>query len=454
VPIRKFRSPMGEVMLRDSMRRFSRDRRGNVAIIFALSMIPCIFLVGMALDFTSATQKRVQLNAAADAAALAAVTPSMMTQTTTAASTAATNAFNAVASNVTNATNITPTITVNSTNGGLTRTVSVTYTANSTNAFPNVLKLLTGTSQTNWAISGSSTSTSTTSPNIDFYLLLDNSPSMNIAATSAGIATMVANTSAQGGCAFACHESHPSSDNLGNPNGEDNYTLAANLGVTTRIENMVAATQALTTTATTVGTANNATYRMAVYTFNNSGTSTVQSLTSSLTTVSSAASNIDVLEVYDNNCLTASNCNNDTDTDFNSAMSSINGIMPAPGSGAAGNPPQEVLFLVTDGVDDKVSASCSETLSGTRCQQPFDTTWCTTVKNRGIRIAVLYTEYLPLPTNAWYNTWISAWQPQIAVNLQTCASTGLYFSITTNGDITTAMQALFEQAVATARLTQ
>jgi Flp pilus assembly protein TadG len=454
VPIRKFRSPMGEVMLRDSMRRFSRDRRGNVAIIFALSMIPCIFLVGMALDFTSATQKRVQLNAAADAAALAAVTPSMMTQTTTAASTAATNAFNAVASNVTNATNITPTITVNSTNGGLTRTVSVTYTANSTNAFPNVLKLLTGTSQTNWAISGSSTSTSTTSPNIDFYLLLDNSPSMNIAATSAGIATMVANTSAQGGCAFACHESHPSSDNLGNPNGEDNYTLAANLGVTTRIENMVAATQALTTTATTVGTANNATYRMAVYTFNNSGTSTVQSLTSSLTTVSSAASNIDVLEVYDNNCLTASNCNNDTDTDFNSAMSSINGIMPAPGSGAAGNPPQEVLFLVTDGVDDKVSASCSETLSGTRCQQPFDTTWCTTVKNRGIRIAVLYTEYLPLPTNAWYNTWISPWQPQIAVNLQSCASTGLYFSITTNGDITTAMQALFEQAVATARLTQ
>ena len=445
---------MGEVMLRDSMRRFSRDRRGNVAIIFALSMIPCVFLIGMALDFTSATQKRVQLNAAADAAALAAVTPSMMTQTTTAAKTAATNAFNAVASNVTNATSITPTISVNSTNGGLTRTVSVSYTANSTNAFPNVLKLLSGTSQTNWPISGSSTSTSTTSPNIDFYLLLDNSPSMNIAATSAGIATMVANTAAQGGCAFACHESHPSSDNLGNPNGEDNYTLAANLGVTTRIENMVAATQALTTTATTVGSANNATYRMAVYTFNNSGTSTVQSLTSSLTTVSSAASNIDVLEVYDNNCLTVSNCNNDTDTDFNSAMSSINGIMPAPGSGAAGNPPQEVLFLVTDGVDDKVSATCSETLSGNRCQQPFDTTWCTTVKNRGIRIAVLYTEYLPLPTNDWYNTWISAWQPQIAVNLQSCASTGLYFSITTNGDITTAMQALFEQAVATARLTQ
>jgi Flp pilus assembly protein TadG len=456
VPIRKFCSPIGDVMLRDSMRRFSRDRRGNVALIFALSMIPCVFLVGMGLDFTSATQKRVQLNAAADAAALAAVTPGMMTQSTTAAQTAATNAFNAVASNMANVTSVTPTITVS--NVGVTRTVSVSYTANSTNAFPNVLKLLTGTSQTSWAISGSSTSTATTAPNIDFYLLLDNSPSMNIAATSAGITTMVNNTAAQGGCAFACHESHPSSDNLGNPGGEDNYTLAANLGVVTRIQNMVAATQALTTTATTVGTANNATYRMAVYTFNYSGTNTVKSLTSSLSSVATAAANIDVLEVYDNNCLTSA-CsagagNNDTDTDFNSAMSNINTTMPAPGTGSAVSTPQEVLFLVTDGVDDKVSASCSQTLSGNRCQQPFDTTWCTTVKNRGIRIAVLYTEYLPLPTNAWYNSWISPWQPTIATNLQNCASTGLYFMITTNGDISTAMQALFRQAVATARLTQ
>ncbi len=135
-------------------------------------------------------------------------------------------------------------------------------------------------------------------------------------------------------------------------------------------------------------------------------------------------------------------------------MSDIDGIMPSPGTGSSSSTPQEVLFLVTDGVDDKISASCSETLDGNRCQQPFDTTWCTTEKNRGIRIAVLYTEYLPLPTNAWYNSWISPWQPTIATNLQSCASTGLYFMITTNDDISTAMHALFEQAVATARLTQ
>jgi Flp pilus assembly protein TadG len=441
-------------MLGISMRRFSRDREGNVAMIFALSLIPCVFLAGMALDFAAATQKRTLLNAAADAAALAAVTPTMMGQSNANAHTAATNAFNAVASTITGVTSVTPTVTIGSSNGGLTRTVSVSYTANSTNSFPNVLKLLSGTSQTNWAIAGSSVSTASTSPNIDFYLLLDNSPSMNIAATTSGINTMVNNTSAQGGCAFACHESNPSADNLGNPNGEDNYTLAQNLGVVTRIQNMAAAASALMTTAASTETANNATYRMAVYTFNYSGVTPVQSLTSNLTTAGTAAAGIDVLEVYDNNCLTSSNCNNDTDTNFPSAMSGINTIMPAPGTGTSGSTPQEVLFLVSDGVEDDNTGTCSQTLDGTRCQAPFDTTWCTTVKNRGIRIAVLYTTYLPLPTNAWYNTWISPFQSQIATNMQSCASSGLYFSITTDGDISAAMQALFEQAVSTARLTQ
>jgi Flp pilus assembly protein TadG len=439
--------------------RLAREESGNVAIIFAISMIPCVFLTGMGLDFAVATQRRVELNAAADAAALAAVTPTMMGQTSSTAQTAATNAFNGVAAGVSGVTSVTPTVSISSSNGGLTRTVSVSYTANSTNNFPNLLKLLTKANQNSWPISGSSTSTSTTSPNIDFYLLLDNSPSMNIAATSSGITTMVNNTSSQGGCAFACHESNPSADNLGNPNGEDNYTLAANLGVTTRIENMATATQALMTTASTTQAANNATYRMAIYTFNYNGTSTVQKLTSNLTTASNSASTIDVLEVYDNNCLTSS-CtagagNNDTDTDFDTAMSDINTTMPTPGTGSSNSTPQEVLFIVTDGADDKYSTSCAEPLDGAnRCQQEFQTTWCTTVKNRGIRIAVLYTEYLPLPTNSWYVTWISPWQPNIATNLQSCASSGLYFAITTNGDISTAMQALFEQAVATARLTQ
>jgi len=277
---------------------------------------------------------------------------------------------------------------------------------------------------------------------------------MNIAATTAGIQTMVNNTSAQGGCAFACHESNPSADNLGNPNGEDNYTLAKKLGVVTRMQNLASATQSLMSTAASTEGSNTSQYQMAIYTFANSGISTIQSLTSNMTTAEASAANINVLEVYDNNWLTKTNNNSDTDTNFESAMSSINAIMPNPGLGTPNSTPQEVLFIVSDGVDDEVSSSCSQSLDGNRCQQPFNTAWCTTVKNRGIQIAVLYTEYLPLTTNAWYNQWIAPFQNRISPNMQSCASTGMFFSVTTDGDITSAMQTLFAQAIATARLTK
>jgi len=433
-------------MLGSLIRRCLLDRRGNVAIIFALALVPVIFLAGMAMDFTSALGKRTLLNAAADSAALSAVSPAMMNQTVATAQTTAQNVFMGQASTVAGANYSAPTVSV--TQNGLTRTATVTYSASSVNSFPSVLK------QTAWPISGSATATATVPPNIDFYLLLDNSPSMNIAATTSGINTMVANTSAQGGCAFACHQLNPAADNLGNPGGVDNYTLAKNLSVVTRIQNMAAATQALMSTASAMEAASNAQYRMAIYTFNYSGTSIIQTLTSNLSTAATAAGNIDVLEVCSNNWLTCSNNNSDTDTNFESAMSNINGTMPTPGSGTAGSSPQEVLFLVTDGVDDEISGSCSQPKTGSRCQQPFDTTWCTTVKNRGILIAVLYTAYLPLPTNSWYNQWIAPFQSQIGPNMQSCASPGLYFQVTTDGDITAAMQALFEQAVATARLKQ
>lgn len=447
-------------MLAEVLRRLTSNRSGNVAIIFALSLIPAVFLIGMALDFSSAIQRRSQLNAAADAAALAAVTPSMMTQSNAAALTAATNIFNAEASAMGGVNNTTPTVTITSSNGGLTRTAVVNYSAASVNNFPSVL------GQANWPISGSSTATATAAPNINFYLLLDNSPSMDLPATSAEITAMInatenapSNGANAGGCAFACHESNPAGDNLGNPNGEDNYTLAQNLGIVTRIENMNTATQALMTTASTMEAANNVTYQMAIYTFNYSGTNTIQALTSNLAAAQTAAQGINVLEVYDNNYLTRTNDNDDEDTDFDSAMQQMNTIMPTPGTGAANSTPQEVLFLVTDGVEDKMDTTCSEPLSGSRCQQPFDIVWCTTMKNRGVLIAVLYTEYLPLPTsglgsNSWYNQWIAPFQSQIGPNLQNCASPGLFFQVTTDGDITAAMNALFQKAVATARLSQ
>ena len=183
----------------------------------------------MAIDYGAAARLKSKLNAAADAAVLAAVTPAMMTQSDAASITAAKNMFNAQVTglsrlifDITNTTDFNVTVA----DVGLARNVTVTYNAQSQNIFGGILNMNT------ISFGGSSTGSAATPPNIDFYLLLDTSPSMAIAGTPADIQTMVNNTSSQGGCAFACHEANPSADNLGNPGGEDNYALARSLGVT------------------------------------------------------------------------------------------------------------------------------------------------------------------------------------------------------------------------------
>ena len=477
-----------KVMLGDLTGRLCRNRDGNVAMIFALSIIPIIFFAGMGLDFAAATQKRVKLNSAADAAALAAVAPGMINQSDASAIAAAQKMFRAQAATVPQL-NIDPSQPIVSvTHTGLARNVNVSYTANSVNAFPNVLGLLNGgTAQQYWPISGSAQTSSSIPPNMNFYLLLDNSPSMALAATTAGITTMNNNTTAQGGCAFGCHETNPtSSDVAGNPtvNGKqiDNYTLAKNLGVTLRIQNVAAATSSLMTSAQQYQTTNsqyNVAYKMAIFTFANAGIDPVfpagcstSSCTPSnnLSAAGTAASAVDVILVCSNNYLgpyqngACQNNNSDQDTEFDKAMSQINTLMPNPGTGLANSTPQEVLFIVTDGVEDKKLSDtwqtiCKETETGSRCQQEFDTQLCTTIKNRGIFIAILYTVYEPLPasgngSNSWYNSYVAPYQTKIGPNLQSCASPGLYFAVTTDQDITTAMTALFQASVATARLTQ
>src|ERR1700722_14030513 len=49
------------------------DRAAGVALMFAISVVPVIGVVGIAIDLSFATQARVLLSSAADAAALAAV---------------------------------------------------------------------------------------------------------------------------------------------------------------------------------------------------------------------------------------------------------------------------------------------------------------------------------------------------------------------------------------------
>jgi hypothetical protein len=177
---------------------------------------------------------------------------------------------------------------------------------------------------------------------------------------------------------------------------------------------------------------------------------TVQSLTSNLSTAKSAAANIDLMTIP------YQGYNNDQCTNFDTALSGMNSAISTPGSGTTASTPQKYLFFVADGVNDASNpSSCSKPLTGgTRCQEPIDVSFCTTIKNRGIKIAVLYTTYLPLPTNPWYNSWIAPFQSEIGTKMKQCASPDLFFEVSPSQGISEAMTALFKKALAQAHLTQ
>jgi Flp pilus assembly protein TadG len=198
--------------------QFRSNKRGNVAVITALSALPLIAAVGCVIDYTTASLVKTKLQAAADAAALATVSVNSSVVTTAKAmssggtvsggSTFATNFFNAnlnaSPANV-GYTNLTPSATVAL--AGTRMTATVSFTAKVPTYFMGVM----GFSNTN--ISGSSTASYTMPTYINFYLMLDVSGSMSFPSTQAEQARLMAvnpdnllgSPGYPQGCQFACH---------------------------------------------------------------------------------------------------------------------------------------------------------------------------------------------------------------------------------------------------------
>src|ERR1700733_4960560 len=158
------------------------NRRGNVAMMYALVAPILVFGGGAAIDYGRAAQIHTKLNAAADAAALAALTPAMLQQSSSVAQAAAVSMFNGLTDGIpgvtANATQVTVTVPGGAT--ALIRNVSVSLPALVNTIFAQVLKTPT------LPVSGLSEASAQAPPNIDFYVLLDNSPSMALPATQAG----------------------------------------------------------------------------------------------------------------------------------------------------------------------------------------------------------------------------------------------------------------------------
>jgi Flp pilus assembly protein TadG len=535
--------------------RLKADRKGNVLMIMGFATIPLVFAAGMTVDYARATRTRAKLNAAADAAALAAVSQTMMTQTNQQACTLARNMFLAQSSGldglVFSATDPKQlsislkdsTTTIDCASSGALgnaastdRTAIVTYRANSSNVFAGILGIAA------LPINGSSQAYAAVAPNIDFYLALDTSLSMGLPTTSAGLALMDSKFT----CTFACHsnkienvaggQSMPKGMITGslssNPydikyslmygsavnsaNGQtmykidskgtyvynnvlatktisntavrskcadangydtcvynadgtfvDTYWYAQNQGISLRVTAEKEAVSDLMTLATSYAAKNKRTYQAALYTFDhvaNIGTSKVAALTKDLASVATAASKIELATVNDKQaggCPLTGCVNGSNNYLFTSFYGILNKMLNGPdglpsksgkGTDAAGDTPQAYFFLVTDGMSDEDIGS-----GRTRAQmQQAQINQCTAIKSRGVKIAVLYTEYTTASVQddePVQRGIANAAIPNIAPALASCASSpDLFYTVHTDESISDALQLLFTKAIQSARL--
>ena len=428
------------------MLRFFRDRSGNFGLMAAILLVPVIGFAGLAVDYSSAMSAKNHVQNAADAAALAAVAESSVGVKQAFALPGdgelslgmdeAIKFFKAQLSQETGFTVDELVAKVVKKDGHLTAVIDYKVSV------PTTLSRVLGKEAIQ--IAGRATVEYQTELYRDFYLLLDNTPSMGVGATPADIAKMVANTSDK--CAFACHIV-----NNGKVDTNSYYSLAKKLGITTRINVVAQAAAALMDTAKTSRKSVDQ-YNMAVYTFGEKAEDTklleVVKATNDLDAAKKGAMKVDLMSIP------YQNYDNDQQTDFDGSLTQMIGKMGPPGSGLTASSREKILFFVSDGVGDSYKpGNCTKKTTGGRCQEPIDIKHCQTLKNKGYKIAVLYTTYLPLPTNDWYNSWIKPFQNEIPDQMKACASPDWFFEVSPSQGISEAMTALFRKIIDTPRLT-
>jgi hypothetical protein len=195
-----------------SIGRFKRDRRGNVATMFAIVCVPLISAIGCAIDYSVANRIKAKLQSAADAASVASISQKSPGFISGAAMTSdgpipvgvtdANNVFDGNMTGTSGYTNISRTSTVTKT--GIKMTSKIQFSAD----VPVIFMKLIG--QQKITVGGSSSATASLPPYLDFYLALDVSGSMGLPSTDEGQSHLAVISPDQfgaypGGCTLACH---------------------------------------------------------------------------------------------------------------------------------------------------------------------------------------------------------------------------------------------------------
>jgi hypothetical protein len=187
-------------------------------------------------------------------------------------------------------------------------------------------------------------------------------------------------------------------------------------------------------------------------------TSSINGSTTNSSTINYAAANLaTLLDTNMNSNLGSGGTHIDT------ALNSLNTMIASVGDGSSSNSTLPFVFLVTDGAEDPQTKGVPNgNWAGSNRATVIDSTSpnnvCGQLKNRGIIISVLYIPYQKIsPVNASFaddeDDYANNNIPNIPASLQSCASPNFFFTANTPADITTALNAMFQQSLVTAHIT-
>jgi Flp pilus assembly protein TadG len=443
------------------IKRSAANARGNVALIFALCTPVLVAAIGFATDYGYATYINQGLQSAADAAVLAATSQSAATAmggygNTGFLATKGTEVFlGEIAKLPAPANAVTPSISVVSNGtGGVIATASYSY------AVPTFISGIIG--MPTITVSGNAKATANPLTYINYYILVDVSQSMGIAATQTDMNTLYNRvvqygngSDGEAGCTFACHVT----------TGSQTYTneyLAHNISpkVTLRIDSAVSAIQTIIGLAQSAAGANQ-NIKIGLYTMNEDPTNgslvrTISAPSTNYTHLTDLAATID---------LGNNNSSGVGDSDFVDQLSTFNtNDLAAQGSGVSAVSPLNYVFIITDGLSD-VAGACN---SSGHCTGPLTPSNCSTLKTNAT-VGVVYTTYNPIynyvlsgstyvPGTTYENNYLNlaaSYVGSIPSALQSCATSSNYYYEASDGPaITAGMTALFASSLKTAHLTQ
>lgn len=432
------------------VRRCLRDQSAGVALVFALSAIPVIGVIGIAVDFGLATQAKAQLNLATDAAALAAAKGAAdaftagksVADAQTAGRAAGMEWFKSQAGVVLGTTLQPPEVKWLPPYGPM-FTAQVTYQGTVKPYFAPIFGIST------IALGGLSRATITTNAYVSVTFLLDNSSSMLIAATPGGINTMVAATPypdkkskdavprglGQVQCAYACHW------DAGN---NDYYGIALSKNVKLRLDVLTeAAVSAVQLMINQQKTKNiDEQFSVAIYKFSRNLT-LVYADDTDLDRGKIAAGTIKVPLISENG-----------DTDFPIVMRELaeaSAKTLPPGDGSSTTKRRKALIIVTDGMADYYTDRVKKTGRVIpESEGPIKAADCAGMKNLGYSIYVLYTTYIATPPDLMlrFDRSLAPYVSSIVPALKSCASAPTNYAEASDPNaINTAMMQLLQSAL-------